>query len=59
MCLLTISKISSKAGLSVKGWDCLYAEFYGMSCQIDNSRFSLLFYEMVHMFHMIKIITSS
>ena len=29
----------------MKGWDCLYAEFYGMSCQIDESQVSLLFYQ--------------
>ena len=44
ICLLIISRISCKAGLSVKGWNYLYGEFYGKSCQIDDSEISLLFY---------------
>lgn len=44
ICLLIISRISCKAGLSVKGWNYLYGEFYGKSCQIDDSEILLLFY---------------
>ena len=45
ICLLIISRISCKAGLSVKEWNYLHGEFYGKSCQIDDSGISLLFYQ--------------
>ena len=43
ICLLINLSIIWKSGLSLKGWDCLYPEFHGMSCKIDDSRISLLF----------------
>ena len=43
ICLLINSTISCKTGLSLKGLDCLYPEFYGMPCKIDDSRILLRF----------------